>query len=76
MVEPIRSVEQHPFSPENIARYAEIPGCKSITVTYNDPVIFAEYAIDVADACHERSIKPVAVMAGYIHAQPHRDFFD
>lgn len=62
-------------SPEDIARYAESCGCKSVAFTYNDPVIFAEYAMDVADACHDRNIKAVAVTAGYIHALPRRDFF-
>ncbi|MEK6595079.1 MAG: AmmeMemoRadiSam system radical SAM enzyme [Pseudomonadota bacterium] len=62
-------------SPEDIAYCAEKYGCKSVAFTYNDPVIFAEYAMDVADACHARDIKTVAVTAGYIHAQPRRDFF-
>ncbi len=62
-------------SPEAIARNAERLGCKSVAFTYNDPVIFAEYAMDVADACHERGIKTVAVTAGYIHDQPRREFF-
>lgn len=62
-------------SPEDIACYAQKAGCKSVAFTYNDPVIFAEYAMDVADACHAMDIKTVAVTAGYIHAQPRRDFF-
>jgi pyruvate formate lyase activating enzyme len=62
-------------SPEAIAQIAEELGCKSIAFTYNDPVIFAEYAMDVADACHARDIKAVAVTAGYIHDKPRRDFF-
>lgn len=62
-------------SPEAIARSAEKFGCKSVAFTYNDPVIFAEYAMDVADACHAQGIKAVAVTAGYIHEQPRRDFF-
>lgn len=62
-------------SPEAIARTAENMGCKSVAFTYNDPVIFAEYAMDVADACHARGIKTVAVTAGYIHDAPRRDFF-
>ncbi len=62
-------------SPEAIARCAEAQGCKSVAFTYNDPVIFAEYAMDVADACHQKGIKAVAVTAGYIHAQPRIDFF-
>ncbi|MBS0299167.1 MAG: AmmeMemoRadiSam system radical SAM enzyme [Proteobacteria bacterium] len=62
-------------SPEAIARCAEQYHCKSVAFTYNDPVIFAEYAMDVADACHAKGIKTVAVTAGYIHAEPRRDFF-
>jgi pyruvate formate lyase activating enzyme len=46
-----------------------------VAFTYNDPVIFAEYAMDVADACHARGIKTVAVTAGYMHDQARRDFY-
>ena len=62
-------------SPEQIAVAAENSGCKSVAFTYNDPVIFAEYAIDTAHACHARGIQTVAVTAGYIHPEPRRDFF-
>ncbi len=62
-------------SGETIARAAQQLGCRSVAFTYNDPVIFAEYAMDVADACHARGIKTVAVTAGYIHAEPRREFF-
>jgi pyruvate formate lyase activating enzyme len=58
-----------------IARSAERLGCKSVAFTYNDPVIFMEYAMDVADACHELGIKTVAVTAGYIREAARRDFF-
>jgi pyruvate formate lyase activating enzyme len=62
-------------SPEAIAIEAEKYGCKSVAFTYNDPVIFAEYAMDVADACHARGIQTVAVTAGYMHDQARRDFY-
>jgi pyruvate formate lyase activating enzyme len=62
-------------SPETIAKAARQHGCKSVAFTYNDPVIFAEYAMDTADACHALGIKTVAVTAGYIHEQPRREFF-
>ena len=62
-------------SAEAIAISAEKNGCKSVAFTYNDPVIFAEYAMDTADACHKRGIKTVAVTAGYIHEEARRDFF-
>ncbi len=62
-------------SPDAIAKAAQTHGCKSVAFTYNDPVIFAEYAMDVADACHARGVQTVAVTAGYMHAQPRRDFY-
>jgi len=61
--------------PEAIARAAQSNGCKSVAFTYNDPVIFTEYAMDVADACHEVGVQAVAVTAGYMHDQPRRDFY-
>lgn len=62
-------------TPEAIARAAQAHGCKSVAFTYNDPVIFTEYAMDVADACHDVGIKTVAVTAGYMYDQPRRDFY-
>jgi len=62
-------------SPEAIAQAAVDYGCRSVAFTYNDPVIFAEYAMDVADACHELGIQTVAVTAGYMHAAARRDFY-
>lgn len=62
-------------SPEAIADAAKRHGCESVAFTYNDPVIFAEYAIDVANACHASGIKTVAVTAGYMREAPRRDFY-
>jgi pyruvate formate lyase activating enzyme len=62
-------------SPEAIAEAAIANDCRSVAFTYNDPVIFAEYAIDIADACHERGVQTVAVTAGYVHDQPRREFY-
>lgn len=62
-------------SPEKIAAQARSHGCRSVAYTYNDPVIFHEYAIDVASACREVGIKSVAVTAGYICEEPRREFF-
>jgi len=62
-------------SPVQLARAAVDLGCRSVAFTYNDPVIFAEYAMDVADACHEAGVKTVAVTAGYMHQQPRREFY-
>lgn len=62
-------------SPQGIAIAAQKAGCESVAFTYNDPVIFAEYAMDIADECHTRGVKTVAVTAGYIHPQAAQDFF-
>ena len=62
-------------SPQAIAAAAVERGCKSVAFTYNDPVIFAEYAMDIADACRERGVQTVAVTAGYMHAAPRREFY-
>jgi len=62
-------------SPEEIARQAEELGCRSVAFTYNDPTIFLEYAIDVADACRSRGIKAVSVTAGYICDAPRRELY-
>ena len=62
-------------SPEAIAEAAVQSGCRSVAFTYNDPVIFLEYAVDVAQACRERGIKTVAVSAGYISPEPRIEFF-
>ncbi len=62
-------------SPETIARAALDLGCRSVAYTYNDPVIFHEYAIDVAQACHEVGVQSVAVTAGYVCPEPREAFY-
>ncbi len=62
-------------SPEAIATAAKASNCRSIAFTYNDPVVFHEYAIDVALACRHLDIKTVAVSAGYVCPQPRAEFY-
>lgn len=62
-------------SPETIAKAAMQHNCSSVAYTYNDPVIFHEYAIDTAKACRELGIKSVAVSAGYVCAEPRAEFY-
>jgi pyruvate formate lyase activating enzyme len=62
-------------SPDDVADAAERLGCRSVAFTYNDPVIFHEYAIDVADACRARGIRAVAVTAGYVCPAPREEFY-
>jgi len=62
--------------PATIAEAAVQLECHSVAFTYNDPVIWAEYAIDTARACHERGIKTVAVTAGYITPEARGSFYE
>lgn len=61
--------------PAAIAKAAAAHGCRSVAFTYNDPVIFLEYAVDVARACREVGVRTVAVTAGYISPEPRAEFF-
>jgi len=62
--------------PAAIAKAANKLGCQSIAFTYNDPVVFMEYAIDVAKQCRPLGINTVAVTAGYMCAEPRREFYN
>ncbi len=62
-------------TPEGIARAAHELACRTVAFTYNDPVIFHEYAVDVAQACHARGIRTVAVTAGYVCPEPRAEFY-
>ncbi len=62
-------------SPRAIAEAAHRLGCRSVAYTYNDPVIFHEYAVDVALACREEGVRSVAVTAGYVLPEPRREFY-
>ena len=62
-------------TPETIANAARKLGCASVAFTYNDPVIFHEYAIDVARVCREAGIRTVAVTAGYVCPEPREEFY-
>ncbi|HEX3753848.1 MAG TPA: AmmeMemoRadiSam system radical SAM enzyme [Rhizomicrobium sp.] len=62
-------------TPETLAAAAKRLGCRSVAFTYNDPTIFFEYAIDVAQACHEAGIKTVSVTAGYMSPAPRAEFY-
>jgi pyruvate formate lyase activating enzyme len=62
-------------SPGSLAAAAVELGCRSVAFTYNDPVVFLEYAVDVAAACRERGVRTVAVTAGYICPQPRAELY-
>jgi len=64
-----------PVTPEQVARMALDTRCDSVAFTYNDPVVFAEFAIDAARACRERGVAAVAVTAGYVAPAARRELF-
>src|SRR5690606_7902349 len=61
--------------PDQLAQAAARAGCRSVAFTYNDPIIFHEYAIDTAQACREQGIYSVAVSAGYMEEKPREEFY-
>ena len=67
---------QDEASPDKIAKVAKQLGCESVAFTYNDPVIFLEYAVDIAKSCRELGIKTVAVTAGYITKEARVEFYE
>ena len=64
-----------PAPPEAIVNTARENGCKSIAFTYNDPIIFYEYALETARLCRQEGIKTIAVTSGYINPEPAKEFF-
>ena len=63
-------------TPKQIVEIAKHYNCKSVAFTYNDPIIFFEYAIDTAKLCRQENIKTVAVTSGYINPEPAKEFFN
>jgi pyruvate formate lyase activating enzyme len=62
-------------SPQEIAKAALQHECRSVAFTYNDPIVFMEYAMDVAKECHKVGLKTVAVTSGYILEEPRKEFY-
>jgi len=62
--------------PQDIVNIAQTHACNMVAFTYNEPIIFFEYAINTAKLCHENQIKTVAVTSGYIHDKARAEFFD
>jgi pyruvate formate lyase activating enzyme len=63
-------------TPRTIAQAAIENGCRSVAFTYNDPIVFLEYALDTARECRDLGVKTVAVTAGYVERGPRAEFFD
>jgi pyruvate formate lyase activating enzyme len=62
-------------TPREIVNMAIETDCPSIAFTYNDPVIWAEFAIDVAREAHAQGLKTVFVTAGYVQEKAREEIF-
>ncbi len=62
-------------SPEAIVALARREGCPSVAMTYNDPVTWAEYAIDISKAARANGLRSVLVTAGYVTAEARPDLY-
>jgi len=63
-------------TPEQIVNTAKAYGCKCVAFTYNDPIVFFEYAIETAKLCRKAGIKTIAVTSGYMNPEPAKEFFE
>jgi pyruvate formate lyase activating enzyme len=62
-------------SPEEVVELAVREGCPSVAMTYNDPVIWAEFAIDIARVARRRGVRAVLVTAGYVTAEARPELY-
>ena len=69
------AIEGTRITPEQIADAALERDCQSVAFTYNEPIVFFEYAVDTAKACHERGLQTVAVTNGWIEPEPRKEFY-
>ncbi|HET6438260.1 MAG TPA: AmmeMemoRadiSam system radical SAM enzyme [Anaeromyxobacter sp.] len=63
------------WTPERVVDLARQEGTPGIAFTYNDPVIWAEYAIDVARAAHQAGLYTAFVTAGYVTPEARAEIF-
>ena len=62
-------------TPEEIAEAAIAHTCASVAFTYNEPIVFLEFAVNTAKVCHERGLKSVAVTNGWMEPEPRKEFY-
>jgi pyruvate formate lyase activating enzyme len=63
-------------SPAEVVDLAVAEGCPSVAMTYNDPVIWAEFAIDIAKEARARGVRAVLVTAGYVTAEARPELYE
>lgn len=60
-------------TPEQVVEAAVQSRAESIAFTYNEPIIFYEYMLDIAKLAKQQGLKTVVVSAGYINPEPLRE---
>ncbi|MHB8580246.1 MAG: AmmeMemoRadiSam system radical SAM enzyme [Ignavibacteriaceae bacterium] len=61
--------------PEDVVMLAKKYKVPSIAFTYNDPTIFGEYVIDIAEIARAENVKTVMVTAGYIDKEARKKIY-
>ncbi|MDD5226410.1 MAG: AmmeMemoRadiSam system radical SAM enzyme [Candidatus Omnitrophica bacterium] len=72
----IKSADLAKAAPAKIAQAAQLMACSGVAFTYNDPVIFHEFAVDTAKECRALGLKTIAVTAGYVSKEPREEFYE
>jgi pyruvate formate lyase activating enzyme len=62
-------------TPQQVVDLAVAAGCPSIAFTYNDPIIWAEWAIDVAREARLRGVRTVFVTSGFVEERAREEIF-
>ncbi len=63
------------WTPARVVDLAQRVGAPGLAFTYNDPIIWAEYAIDVAREAHARGLFTVFVTNGYVSPAARAEIF-
>lgn len=61
------------LTPEQVVQKAQQEHCKTIAYTYNEPTMFAEYAIDTAKLAKKKGIKNILITNGFTGEEARKD---
>jgi pyruvate formate lyase activating enzyme len=67
--------ESADVTPAQVVDLALRQNTPSVAMTYNDPIIWAEFAADIAREARRRGVKSVLVTAGYVTAEARPELF-
>jgi len=62
-------------SPKEIISKSQSAGCQSIAFTYNEPIIFAEYAMNIRDLAKRSGMPCIMVTNGFIMPEARQELF-